>query len=136
MFLKIRKILKKTTVPESLFNKVAGLRPQACNLVKKETLAQVFPCEICEIFKNTFFHRAPSVAASEHPNVLTDLMLLQACLWKSVARGKSTFSHQHLISAYSWQLMSNFLCTAPCKNLNLHNEKKVIFVCMYIDMFS
>ena len=51
---------------ESLFfNKVAGLRSEACNLIKKETLAQVFSCEICEIFKNTFFYRIPPVAASE-----------------------------------------------------------------------
>ena len=28
------------------FNKVAG---QACNFIKKETLAQVFSCEFCEI---------------------------------------------------------------------------------------
>ena len=46
------------------FNKVAGLRPKACNFVKKETLAQVFPCEFCEISKNTFLHRTPLVAAS------------------------------------------------------------------------
>ena len=32
------------------FNKVAGL-----NFIKKETLAQVFSCEFCEISKNTFF---------------------------------------------------------------------------------
>ena len=37
------------------FNKVAGLRPQACNFIKKEALAQVFSCEICKISKNTFF---------------------------------------------------------------------------------
>ena len=30
----------------------------------KETLAQVFSYEFCEIFKNTFFHRTPLVAAS------------------------------------------------------------------------
>ena len=29
--------------------------PQACNLIKKETLAQVFSCELCEIFEITFF---------------------------------------------------------------------------------
>ena len=29
----------------------------------KVTLAQVFPCEFCEIFKSTFFYRTPSVAA-------------------------------------------------------------------------
>ena len=38
---------------------------QACNLIKKETLAQVFSCEFCEISKNAFLHRTPLVAASE-----------------------------------------------------------------------
>ena len=28
---------------------------EACNSIKKETLAQVFSCEFCEISKNTFF---------------------------------------------------------------------------------
>ena len=28
---------------------------QACNFIKKEILAQVFSCEFCEMFKNTFF---------------------------------------------------------------------------------
>ena len=27
----------------------------ACNFIKKETLAQVFSCEFCEIPENTFF---------------------------------------------------------------------------------
>ena len=30
--------------------------PEACNFIKKKTLAQVFSCEFCEISKNTFFH--------------------------------------------------------------------------------
>ena len=30
------------------------------NRVKEETLEQVFSCEFCEIFKNTFFYRTPS----------------------------------------------------------------------------
>ena len=34
-----------------LFNKVAGF----AILFKKETLAQVFSCEFCDNFKNTFF---------------------------------------------------------------------------------
>ena len=49
------------------FNKIAGFRsatlfkkrlwhrPQICNFIKKETQAQVFFCEFCEIIKNTFF---------------------------------------------------------------------------------
>ena len=41
---------------ESLFlNKVAGLKPQPCNFIKKETLAQVFSCEFCKISKNSSF---------------------------------------------------------------------------------
>ena len=30
-------------------------QPEACNFIKKETLAQVFSCGFCEISKNTFF---------------------------------------------------------------------------------
>ena len=37
---------------------------KALNLIKKQTLAQVFSCECCEISKNTFSYRAPPVAAS------------------------------------------------------------------------
>ena len=40
---------------EGLFlNKVTGLGPQTCNFIKKETLAPVFSCEFCKIYKNTF----------------------------------------------------------------------------------
>ena len=33
------------------FNKIADV----CNFIKKDTPAQVFTCEFCEISKNTFF---------------------------------------------------------------------------------
>ena len=46
------------------FNKVVGLRQ--ATLSKKETLAQVFSSEFCEIFKDTFFDRTPPIAASVH----------------------------------------------------------------------
>ena len=39
-------------------------KPEACNFIKKETLAQVFSFEFYEISKNTFFHRTLLVAAS------------------------------------------------------------------------
>ena len=42
---------------EDLLNKVL-------NFVKKDTLAQVFFCEFCEISRNTFFYRIVLVAAS------------------------------------------------------------------------
>ena len=35
------------------------MQPEACNFIKKETLAQVFFCEFCKILKNTFFYRTP-----------------------------------------------------------------------------
>ena len=54
-FWKFRKFRRKKPVLESLFNKAAGL---------KETPTQVFSCEICEIFKNTFFYGTTPVAAS------------------------------------------------------------------------
>ena len=37
---------------------------EACNFIKKQTLVQVFFCEFCENFKNTFFYRTPPVVAS------------------------------------------------------------------------
>ena len=39
---------------------------EACDFIKKEALAQAFSCEFCEISKNTFSHRTPPVAASDH----------------------------------------------------------------------
>ena len=48
-------------VPKDLLNLEAVA--QMCS-IKKETLAQVFSCEFCEISKNTFSYRTPLVAAS------------------------------------------------------------------------
>ena len=33
-------------------------------LMENETVAQVFSCEFCEISKNAFFYKTPTVAAS------------------------------------------------------------------------
>ena len=32
-------------------------RPEAYNVIKKETLVQAFPCEFCEILKKHLFYR-------------------------------------------------------------------------------
>ena len=49
-----RCIHKKTSIPESFFffDKV---KLQICNLIKSESSAQMFTCEICKICTNTFF---------------------------------------------------------------------------------
>ena len=49
---------KKSSLGLSLcmqFAIIFTILPQACNLIKKETLAQVFSCEFCKISNNTFF---------------------------------------------------------------------------------
>ena len=43
------------------------LQALACKFMKKETQAQVLSCEFCEISKNIFSYRTPSVGASLFP---------------------------------------------------------------------
>ena len=45
------KFRKKTSVPESLYNKVPGA---AYNFTKKETLTQVFPVNFAKFLRNLF----------------------------------------------------------------------------------
>ena len=52
-FEKICKIHRKTLVPEYLF--CYSGRHKACYFVKKETLAQVFSSQFCEILKHSLF---------------------------------------------------------------------------------
>ena len=47
----------------SLF--LINFQAEVCNVFKKETVAQVFSSEFCEISKNTFSYRTPPVAASQ-----------------------------------------------------------------------
>ena len=49
-----------------------GLGP--ATLLRKKTLAQVFSCEFCEIYKSTFYYRTPLVAAS---GVLINFAILE-----------------------------------------------------------
>ena len=56
MFLEISQNSQENTGARVFFLiklQVAGL--EACNFIKKGTLAQVFSCGFCEISKNTFF---------------------------------------------------------------------------------
>ena len=64
VFLKIWQISQeKACVPVFFLIKLQAL---GTTLLKKENQVQVFSCEFCEIFKNTFFYRIPPVAASEY----------------------------------------------------------------------
>ena len=67
MFLKISQNSQENICAGVSF--LIKLQASACNFIKKETLARVFSCEFCEIFKNTFLYETPPVAASEvHEN--------------------------------------------------------------------
>ena len=48
--------------------------------LKIETLMQVFSGEFREIFKNTYFHRTPSVVTSGARNQCVEKMQLEVCL--------------------------------------------------------
>ena len=56
-------------------------RSETCNFIKKETLAQVFYCELCEISKNNFFHRTSLADASDISNFLTLITLVDRVLY-------------------------------------------------------
>ena len=62
VFLEISQNSQENTCARVSF--LIKLQAWASNFIKKETLAQVFSCEFCEISKNTFLHRTPLVAAS------------------------------------------------------------------------
>ena len=62
MFLNISQISQENTCAKASYLRKL---PEACNFIKKETLAQVFSCEFCEIFKNTFFTERLQVTDSD-----------------------------------------------------------------------
>ena len=47
--------------------------------IKNQTPTKVFSCEYCKIFKNSFFYKAPPVAAS------TGIRITEDDRWKPVA---------------------------------------------------
>ena len=52
---------------------------EACNFIKKETLALVFSCQFCKIFKNTFFYWIPMVTASVKYEYTVNARFTQEC---------------------------------------------------------
>ena len=53
LFLEIWQNSQENTLVRVSF--LIKLQASVCNFIKNKTLAQVFFCELCEIFKNTFF---------------------------------------------------------------------------------
>ena len=63
------------------------LQAEICNFIKKETLAQMFSCEICEISKNTFFIEHLRVTASDFKNRFYTLFWCSAVDYEQVNAG-------------------------------------------------
>ena len=90
----------------------------ACNLIKKETLAQVFSCEFCEIFKYTSFYRTPLVAALE---IFTPILYLTIITQNKNDSVNSILQHGHVVDKNCCVVfpVSRFpyltLCSSQCK---------------------
>ena len=61
--------------------------------IKKETLAQVFSCEFCDISKNTFLHRTPPVGGCFYCYILFSLGIVN---WDFCYRTSPTCREQDL----------------------------------------
>ena len=72
---------------------------EACNFIKKDTLAQVFSCEFCDISKNTFFteHIWATASAQIDPDKIVNYF--------SVKSLKTVDRHQT-----HWFTLVSFLC--------------------------
>ena len=66
LFLEILQNSQESTCARVPF--LIKLQNEVCNFIKKETLAQVFSCEFCEISKNTSSCRTPPEAAFGYSN--------------------------------------------------------------------
>ena len=97
VFLKISQNTQKTPVSES--SSLIKLQAQACNFIKKETQAQVFSCEFCEIFKNSLFYRTPPVAASSFSQLILSIFLFPQHFSQYILPGGKKFS-QLIVSIF------------------------------------
>ena len=79
---------------------------EACNLIKNETLAQVFFCEFGEIYKNTFF--------TDHLRATTSEYIYYGMNWESV-RSKNERIQEILIESYPTLYLSTV-----CKSKIFH----------------
>ena len=98
-------------------------------LYKKNTLAQVFSCEFCEISKNTFLYRTPLVAAS----VDWQLDLINwMWLFESIACSERSVKYQKLhISFIHQRLQFKFLVINNTK-VHLPNNYRPIWFFVFL----
>ena len=89
---------------------------EACNFIKKEALAQVFSCEFCEISKNTFSYKTPTVA--------TSVLLLFCFTNKTILLIIESTIQSFLASEYFNNVFNS------CRKLNKCLVNHVLFWCL------
>ena len=92
------------------------IKLKASNFIKKETLTQTFSCDICEIFKNTYFQKYLLTTVSDFPNPPYPFSSLLAKFYVSIS------------TEYKLGL---FLLEQPflikCSRINYESVKKCFF---------
>ena len=84
MFLEISQNSQENTYARDFSIKLQAL---ACNFIKKESLAQVFSCEFCEISRNTFFTELLRTTAFTIPQLALNQWVL--LFWVAVFKFKN-----------------------------------------------
>ena len=96
VFLKISNNSQENTCPRASL--LIKLQASFCNFIKKETPAQVFSCEFCEIFKSTFFTEYLRVTASDlyKPSLLRVLPPTIFTIWRHAQQHLFSYSTNNL----------------------------------------
>ena len=81
----------KSLCQKSLFELSCRLRP--ATILEKRLLVQVFSCEFCELFKNTFCYRTRPAAASVFRNHLVSTN----CTEQNIPEGLTVFCFKYLL---------------------------------------
>ena len=106
--------------------------PEACNFIKKNTLAHVFFCEFCEISKNIFSYRTPPVAASSLLNYMPYVpSRLRALIFTRLNYAPCS-PYLSVICTYSEQslfifLVKYFFCNGSCSRVHNFGRRKSPF---------
>ena len=85
------------------------LQDSVCNFIKKETLAQVFSCEFCEISKNTYFTEHVWTTASIYGN-----------FYSFQSSGNTLIIIERLLKVYK-------LCSGGFMYIQLSEHKKLVW---------
>ena len=101
------------------------LQASACNIIKKETVAQVFSCAFCEIFMNTSYFRTTSVAASRTWNNLCRLWNSNLMATKTTLLPPILFATNEIISMHDGDWGGNTK-QGKCKEQILSDVRSIL----------